>query len=193
VIPIIGITHFVNPIFGIEENAMKKTLALMGILVLTVGMVGVANAGGKDCATKAASSCSKSAETKAAMASHCPATAAKAAYASTLEKTHCEQTAKVAYANAMGEVAYANAVEEKGCTTSAAFAAYDYVMKETGCCDTAKAAVKHAVAQAAYDKCLAETGCEQTAKAKYAEAEKEADAQMAQHLAEAAEADESSS
>lgn len=169
---------------------MKKILALMGILVLTVGLVGVANAG-KDCATQAASSCNKSAETKAAMTSHCPSTAAKAAYASTLDETGCEKTAKVAYANAMGEVAYANALEEKSCTTSATMAAYAYVKEQTGCCETATAATKHAVAQAAFDKCLAETGCEMTAKAKYAEAEKEAAEQMAQHQAE--DSDESSS
>ncbi|MDX2474710.1 MAG: hypothetical protein QNL91_13500, partial [Candidatus Krumholzibacteria bacterium] len=78
---------------------MKKTLATIGILVLSLGIVGAA-AAGEQCNKTAATSCNKSAAS-VAEARHCPSTAAKAAYASSLESSGCEATAKAAYANAM--------------------------------------------------------------------------------------------
>jgi len=161
---------------------MKKTLSLLGIMILTVGLVGAAYAGGPGCSKTAQAGCEKSAEMKTAATGGCPATAAKAAYAASFEQTHCEQTAKLASYHAMSEAAYANALAEKGCEESAAKAAYAYVKEQTGYDATACEATQHAVAQAAYTKCLAETGCEATAKAKYDATAKEVGQKMAQHL-----------
>ncbi len=164
---------------------MKKTVIILGALVLTLGLAGGAIAGEK-CNKVAAKSCDKSAET-ASVASHCASTAAKAAYANKLESSGCEKTAKTAYAHTMGEVAFANALVESSCSTTAAKATWAFVQEQTGCSSTATAATKHAVAQAAYDECLTETGCEKTAGAKYEKTAKVVGAEIAKHMADASE------
>lgn len=164
---------------------MKRTLSILGILVLSLSLVGAAVAG-EQCNKANASSCNKAA-TKVADSNHCPTTAAKAAYASSLESSGCQKTAKVAYANAMGEAVFANALVEKQCTTSAAQATYAYVQEQTGCTATAAAATQHAVAQAAYDKCLSETGCEKTADAEYEKTAIAVAEEIEKHAAEAGE------
>ena len=170
---------------------MKKTLTTLCILILAVGVLGAASAdacgekkvasNATSCSTKAASSTDNAAcstdkaacsqkKVAATNSGCCPTTAAKAAYASTLESSGCEKTAKAAYINAMAETAYNNSLTEKHCSATAAKAAYAVVKEETGCTQTAAAACQHAVAKAAYDQSLTATGCAETAEKAYDEA-----------------------
>ncbi len=162
---------------------MKKNLAILGVLVLSLTLASAALAGDK-CNKSNASSCN-TAKTAVAEGNHCPTTAAKAAYASTLESSGCKKTAKAAYTKTMGEVAFANALAESHCSTTAAKATYAMVQEQTGCSATAASATKHAVAQAAYNKCLSETGCEKTADATYEKTAMAVAEEIEKHTAEA--------
>ena len=90
---------------------------MLGILVLSLGLVGVAIAG-EQCNKANASSCNQAA-TKVADASHCPTTAAKADYAYVQEQTGCTATAAAATQHTVAQAAYDKCLSETGCTKTA--------------------------------------------------------------------------
>ena len=135
---------------------MRKTMMVLGVLLCATLLVNPAMAcDGKDAkqASNEGASCSKS--------------AAKAAYAETLEKTGCEKTAEAAYKNTLAENVYAKSYADTGCSKTAQKAAYDAVYSETSCSKSASTAANHAVAKASYDETLAKTSCAKSAQAAY--------------------------
>ncbi len=135
---------------------MKKTMMVLGVLLCATLLVNPAMAcDGKDAkqANNEGATCSKS--------------AAKAAYAKTLDETGCEKTAQTAYKNTLAENVYAKSYADTGCSKTAQKAAYDAVYTETSCSKSASAAVTHAVAKASYDETLAKTSCSKSAQAAY--------------------------
>ena len=135
---------------------MKKTMMVLGVLLCATLLVNPAMAcDGKDAkqASNEGATCSKS--------------AAKAAYANTLEETGCEKTAQTAYKNTLAENVYAKSYSDTGCSKTAQKAAYDAVYSETSCSKSASAAATHAVAKASYDETLAKTSCSKSAQAAY--------------------------
>ncbi len=135
---------------------MRKTMMVLGVLLCATLLVNPAMAcDGKDAkqASNEGASCSKS--------------AAKAAYANTLEETGCEKTAQAAYKNTLAENVYAKSYADTGCSKTAQKAAYDAVYSETSCSKSASAAATHAVAKASYDGTLAKTSCAKSAQAAY--------------------------
>ena len=135
---------------------MRKTMMVLGVLVCATLLVNPAMAcDGKDAkqASNEGASCSKS--------------AAKAAYAETLEKTGCEKTAQAAYKNTLAENVYAKSYADTNCSKTAQKAAYDAVYAETSCSKSASSAATHAVAKASYDETFAKTSCAKSAQAAY--------------------------
>ena len=135
---------------------MRKTMMVVGVLLCATLLVNPAMAcDGKDAkqASNEGASCSKS--------------AAKAAYAETLEETGCEKTAQAAYKNTLAENVYAKSYADTNCSKTAQKAAYDAVYAETSCSKSASAAATHAVAKASYDETLAKTSCAKSAQAAY--------------------------
>ena len=135
---------------------MKKTMMVLGVLLCATLLVNPAMAcDGKDAkqASNEGASCSRS--------------AAKAAYAETLDETGCEKTAQTAYKNTLAENVYAKSYADTGCSKTAKKAAYDAVYSETSCSKSASSAATHAVAKASYDETLATTSCAKSAQAAY--------------------------
>ena len=136
---------------------MKKTMMVLGVVLCATLLVSPAVAcDGKD-AKKVGNE-----------GASCSTSAAKAAYAKTLEATGCEKTAQNAYNNTLAENVYAKSYADNGCSKTAQKAAYAAVYDKAGCDKTATASATHAVAQASYNETLANTGCEKTAQAAYA-------------------------
>jgi len=136
---------------------MKKTMMVLGVVFCATLLVNPALAcDGKEAkqVSNDGASCSKS--------------AAKAAYAETLEETGCEKTAQTAYQNTLTENVYAKSYAETSCSKTAEKAAYAAIYTETSCEKSSQTAATHAVAQASYDATYAKTGCEKTAQAAYA-------------------------
>jgi hypothetical protein len=135
---------------------MKKTMMVLGVLLCATLLVNPAMAcDGKDAkqASNEGATCSKS--------------AAKAAYAKSLEETGCEKTAQAAYKNTLAENVYAKSYADTSCSKTAQKAAYDAVYADTSCSKSASAAATHAVAKASYDETLANTSCAKSAQAAY--------------------------
>ena len=135
---------------------MRKTVMVLGVLLCATLLVNPAMAcDGKDAkqASNEGGACSKS--------------AAKAAYAKTLDETGCEKTAQTAYKNTLAENVYAKSYADTSCSKTAQKAAYDAVYTETSCSKSATAAATHAVAKASYDETLAKTSCSKSAQAAY--------------------------
>jgi len=135
---------------------MRKTMMVLGVLLCATLLVSPAIAcDGEDAiqASNEGASCSKS--------------AAKTAYATTLDETGCEKTAQAAYKNTLAENVYAKSYAETGCSKTAQKAAYDAVYADTSCNKSASAAATHAVANASYDETLAKTSCAKSAQVAY--------------------------
>ena len=135
---------------------MRKTLAILGVLVLALTVSGQVVA----CDGMAA----KTANNEGAS---CVRGAAKAAYAKNLEETGSIESAQTAYRNTLAEGSYAKAYADSSCSKTASKAAYAAVLAETGCSKSAGAAATHAVAKASYDETLAKTSCAKSAQAAY--------------------------
>ncbi|MFV2071136.1 MAG: hypothetical protein ACC742_00605 [Thermoanaerobaculales bacterium] len=135
---------------------MRKTLAIIGVLVLALTVSGQVLA----CDGKA----EKTADNEAMS---CARGAAKAAYAKNLEATGSIESAQEAYRNALAEGEYAKAYAESSCSKTATKAAYDAVLAETSCSKSANTAATHAVAKASYDETLTKTGCAKSAQEAY--------------------------
>jgi hypothetical protein len=153
---------------------MKKTMIVLGVVLCATLLVNPALAcDGKDAkqASNDGATCSKS--------------AAKAAYAKSLEETGCEKTAKTAYKNTLAENVYAKSYAETSCSKTAEKAAYAAVYAETSCEKSSQSAATHAVAKASYDATYAKTGCAKTAEAAYANVTKTAGASCATAAAKA--------
>ena len=136
---------------------MKKTIMVLGVALCATLLVSPATAcDGKD------------AKQVSNQETSCSSSAAKAAYAKTLEETGCEKTAQKAYNNTLAENVYATSYANTSCSKTAEKAAYEAVYDKAGCEKTATASATHAVAQASYNDTLAKTGCEKSAQAAYA-------------------------
>ena len=126
---------------------MKKTMIVLGVVLCATLLVNPALA----CDGKEAKNASNEGAT-------CSKSAAKAAYAKTLEETGCEKTAQNAYKNTLAENVYAKSYAETGCEKTAQ-AAYASITKTAGAsCATAEA-------KANCDKGNAESSSEKVADA----------------------------
>jgi len=131
---------------------MRKTMMVLGVLVCATLLVNPAMAcDGKDAkqASNEGASCSKS--------------AAKAAYAETLEKTGCEKTAQAAYKNTLAENVYAKSYADTNCSKTAQKAAYDAVKSAQAAYDGVTKTAGATCDRTKCDKGAAESASEETA------------------------------